>query len=107
VSMKSLMVTFKGDEYVVEYLAHPSTTRYFTDTTLPDEIKYKLGLLMFGVKDSTVGWRGGFQSDWMLDDPNTPRSYVVRVSEDTYEHVIGRIRHDTRSQGESQGQKDS
>ena len=105
--MKILMVTFKDDQYVVEGSQGSTTIRYFTDTTLPDEIKHKLGLLMFGSKDSTIGWRGGYQSDWMLNDPNTPRSFVVRVSEDTYKQVIGRISHDTGSQGEGQGQKDS
>lgn len=111
--MKSLTVTFKGDEYVVEGSQKSKTIRYFTDTTLPDEIKHKLGLLMFGSKDSTIGWsgwrakRGAYQSDWILDDPNSPSSFVVRVSEDTYKQVIGRISHDTGSQGEGQGQKDS
>jgi hypothetical protein len=62
---------------------------------------------MFGSKDKTVGWCVGEQLDWVGDNPDPPVTFVVRVGEDTYEQVIGRVGRDTGSESESEGQKDS
>ena len=105
--MKSLIVTCRSTHYVVESRYPNGATRYLTDRTLPDEIKHKLGLLMFGSKDKTVGWYVGEQLDWVGDNPDPPVTFVVRVGEDTYEQVIGRVGRDTGSESESEGQKDS
>lgn len=106
--MKSLIVTCKNTHYVIEARYRTGATRYLSDKLLPDEIKYKLGLLMFGYKDITIGWRYmGGQMDWVGDSPDPPQAFVVRVNDDTYQQVIGRITCDTRSESESEGQEDS
>ena len=79
------------DKYVVEFprSINPDTTRYYTDETLPDEIKHKLGLLMFGSRDKSIGRR-------LAEEPDV---YIVRLSPETYVEVHRGTPSDTRSEG--------
>lgn len=59
--------------------------RYFTDNTLPDELKWKLGMLMFGANDRHIGWQIGNPAD---------SGYRIKVSEETFLYVGGTQTHD-------------
>jgi hypothetical protein len=90
------------DKYVVEFprSINPDTTRYYTDETLPDEIKHKLGLLMFGSRDKSIG--RCLKGANMYADHNSD-VYIVRLSPETYEEVHRGTQSDTRSQSQSEG----
>lgn len=77
-----------------------STTRYYTDDTLPGGLKQSLGLLMFGAKDKSIG-----QEIHMPFVPfDAERAYFVKVDENLGKEIFGdRFPHDTRSEDQEQG----
>jgi hypothetical protein len=87
----------KGDVYEVKLLLSPDIRRIYTDETLPDELKYKLGLLLsskqhmvFGVGHSTV----------------VDNMYTIYISDELYSEMIGEINDEhTREQSQSVGKE--
>lgn len=69
-------------------------TRYFTDDTLPDELKWKLGLLSLGMDSRDIGWRIG--------SPVESR-YRIKVSIETYRYIRGWDRNDAGGQSKNEG----
>lgn len=68
-------------------------TRYFTDDTLPYEIKWKLGMVMFGSRDETVGHKVAVLSD----------TYYLHITPETFDIIMGE-RHDPRSESQSESE---
>jgi hypothetical protein len=97
-AFSEVYVTFDSDKYKVEFprSINPDLTRYYTDETLPDEIKHKLGLLMFGSRDRSIG--RCLKGANMYADHNSD-VYIVRLSPETYVEVHRGTPSDTRSEG--------
>jgi len=95
-------VLLDSDKYVVEFprSINPDTRRYYTDETLPDEIKHKLGLLMFGSRDTSIG--RCLKGANMYGDHNSD-VYIVRLSPKMYEEVHRGTPSDTRCDGGTLG----
>ena len=95
-----IRVVIKEDKYLVHSLTPygdpTGVNRYYTDDTLPDEIKAKLGMALFGMRgngiDDVVYSRGIDKSVLSVD---------MWVRTRTYHSIRGEMRRDTRSKSKS------
>lgn len=80
------------------YIEHsPRMRRMYTDDTLPDELKQKLGLLL-GSKQFSVD---GIGHATVVDNV-----YTIHITDELYAQMIGEINDEhTRSQSKGEGQE--
>lgn len=80
--MNMVVVTVRPDDYQVELVFDEATRgplkRFVTDKTMPDEIKFKLGLLLFGLDDDGVGYK--------LADDN---KFLIKLTDKTFALMRG------------------
>lgn len=95
--MKFCLVKIRRDAYVV-YIRHsPNMQRMYTDDTLPDELKEKLGLLLASKHKAIEDI--GFQTTGI-------NMYSIQITDKLYAQLIGEINDEyTRSQSKSQSQE--
>lgn len=95
--MRQILLTIRPTRYQVGLPpAHtPVHWRYFTDKSLPEEIKSKLGMLMFGFEAPEIGRRCG------------DKDYLILVSDETFLFLKGWSAHDARVEGQSQSEEGS
>lgn len=96
-------VVFKGDNYLVHGLNswHEASgiNRYYTDDTLPDEIKGKLGMALFGMTGNGV--------IEVVRDVDGPVHWVdLWISIRTYRSIKGDRERDARSESKNQSEED-
>ena len=93
-----IRVVIKEDKYLVHSLTPygdpTGVNRYYTDETLPDEIKAKLGMALFGM-------RGNGISDVVREVGGKSRWVDLWIGMRTYSSIRGEMRHDTRSKSKS------
>lgn len=95
--MRTARVCVRADDFEVLMSTRTGNIiRYFTDATLPYELKWRLGMLMFGLDDPLIGFK-------MADAHQT---YYVRVPDETFYPMIG-MEYDTRSESQSEGKADT
>jgi len=80
-----------SDKYTVE-CCPPLTRCYFTDKDLPDEIKYKLGMVMFGYQDERIG--EPTLETLLRAYPASDPTYFLYISYELYSRLSG-VAHDT------------
>ena len=99
-----IRVAFKGDKYLVHSLTHQGRAtginRYYTDDTLPEEIKAKLGMALFGMTGNGV-----HEVVRDLDDGRTLWVDLF-IGMRTYQSIRGDMKRDTRSKGQSASAQD-
>ena len=93
-----IRVVIKEDKYLVHSLTPygdpTGVNRYYTDDTLPDEIKAKLGMALFGM-------RGNGISDVVREVGGESRWVDLWIGMRTYSSIRGAMRRDTRSKSKS------
>ena len=93
-----IRVAFKGDKYLVHSLTHQGRAtginRYYTDDTLPEEIKAKLGMALFGM-------RGNGIDDVVYGKDKCVQSVDMWIRTRTFHSIRGAMRRDTRSKSKS------
>lgn len=100
-----IRVAFKEDKYLVHSLTYQGyavgINRYYTDDTLPDEIKAKLGMALFGMRGNGV--------DEVVRDVDKDRVLWVDlfIGMRTYQSIRGDMKRDARSKSKSQGKESS
>jgi len=97
--MRAVVVMVRPDDYQVELFepnAPQPMTRYLTDSTLPEEFKWKLGLLMFGLDDDEVGYK-----------MHKANQYMVKITDKTFQLIRGTPHDDAGGKGQSEGEESS
>lgn len=95
--MKYCNVYIKNDCYQVKLASSPYLVRIYTDATLPDELKQKLGILL-GSKQFGID---GIGHETVVDS-----MYLIYITDELYSQMIGELNDEhTRSQSKSEGQE--
>ena len=93
-----IRVVIKEDKYLVHSLTSygdpTGVNRYYTDDTLPDEIKGKLGMALFGM-------RGNGITEVVREIGGGSRWVDLWIGTKTYSLIRGDMRRDTRSKSKS------
>jgi hypothetical protein len=84
----AVLVDVRPDNYQVELFDGSGIRRYLTDHTLPEELKWKLGMLMFGLDDDEVGYK-----------VHGDNRYVIKITDKTLQTIQG-LRDDAGSKGQ-------
>lgn len=91
-------VVMKGEKYHVQlcddWWSPIGHNRYYTDDTLPDEIKAKLGMALFGM-------RGNGIDDVVYGKDKCVQSVDMWIRTRTFHSIRGEMRRDTRSKSKS------
>ena len=97
-------VVMKGEKYHVQlcddWWSPIGHNRYYTDDTLPEEIKAKLGMALFGM-------RGNGIDDVVYGKDKSLQSIDMWIRTRTFHSIRGEMRRDTRNKSKSQGKESS
>lgn len=98
-----IRVVLKEDKYVVhvcdDWGDFVGVNRYYTDDTLPEEIKAKLGMALFGMRGNGIG-------DVVREIGGGSRWVDLWVGTKTYKVIRGETKRDTRSKSKSASAQD-
>lgn len=98
-------VLIRGEEYHVQicddWWRPVGHNRYYTDETLPDEIKAKLGMALFGMRGN------GIDDVRVHGKDKCVQSVDIWICTRTYHLIRGEMRRDTRSKSKSASAQNS